>query len=807
MKFLLFVWGSWLLVFPVQAQWQWLNPYPNPYANQVVRFVDANRGFVVQSTGTLLRTDDAGQHWREERRDDNLVSVDFSRDGTGFLLNRAGVLWRSADAGATWVRVSAAPQPAPSAYYGPNPPPLQLTYARVHAISADTVVEVGANATLRRSVNGGRTWTVAQLGPDVRDISSSCFVSGRVGFVGAGGGRIYKTTDGGATWAKRSEVSYEPSAITLLYFLNSRVGFARRGYRDLLRTADGGLTWALYTHSFLEGIVDMHFANERVGLAVGEYGVMYATDSGGLSWTAVGAAATGGLYGGTQWNGVRFTSPTDAYAVGQGRQGTIVRTTDAGRTWQGLSPLVGNVLDVVFPGHGLDGYALTTNGLLKTGDGGDTWAVLPFGGSGNQLACPDARTLLVAGNSAQVHRSDDGGRTWTVAQLKPTLGTPYGVQLLSLCMVDTQTGYVSGDYNGLDQLFARTTDGGRTWQTLTSASAVGLRHLHFVSASVGFAVRYGELYTTRDGGQNWQSVNAPYFRSVADVYFVDAQVGYVIGEEGYVQKTTDGGRTWAATPLNRSRSYGSGHPAHVQFRDREVGCVQDDNGSIFRTTDGGRTWLWERDLGSQAMGYTQGGRALVLGGGGGMLVRNADIAGHVPFEGHVLTPVALTDSSALLAATLRHPACFVDSVGFEYAPAAGPGFVQAQTVAAFPVPWYGGDSVRAAVPRGLRPATAYRMRLRFTHNGARFYSADTVFTTPALVAPEPAAYPNPTTGYVRVVPPQSPPATSIEVYSLQGRHVRHGSGRGIDLTSLPAGLYLLRVSVGNQVYRRRIEKH
>lgn len=244
----------------------------------------------------------------------------------------------------------------------------------------------------------------------------------------------------------------------------------------------------------------------------------------------------------------------------------------------------------------------------------------------------------------------------------------------------------------------------------------------------------------------------------------------------------------------------------MYFRDREVGCVQDDNGSIFRTTDGGRTWLWERNLGSQAMAYTQGGRALVLGGGAGMLVRNANITSQLPFEGHVLTPVALTDSSALLAATLRHPNCLVDSVGFEYTPAVSLDFSKARAVEAYPVPWYGGDSVRAAVPRGLQPATTYRVRLRFKHNGVRFYSADTVFTTPAVVEPELATYPNPTAGYVRVVTPRSPPATSIEVYSLQGAYLRHGSGLGIDLTSLPAGLYLLRVSVGNQVYHRRVEK-
>jgi hypothetical protein len=44
------------------------------------------------------------------------------------------------------------------------------------------------------------------------------------------------------------------------------------------------------------------------------------------------------------------------------------------------------------------------------------------------------------------------------------------------------------------------------------------------------------------------------------------------------------------------------------------------------------------------------------------------------------------------------------------------------------------------------------------------------------------------------------------VFSLQGAQLRHTSGRGVDLTGLPSGLYLLRVQAGEQVYKRRIQK-
>jgi photosystem II stability/assembly factor-like uncharacterized protein len=785
-----------LRIQPAAAQWQWLNPKPNAYPGQTVRFVTPNRGFVLQALGQLLRSDDAGLTWREVARYPDAAALEFSPDGIGYLLTHTGVLWRSADGGLTWARVSRAPQAAPR-YSGYNQPVVPHYYTRLHAISADTVVELTSEGLLRRSVDGGRQWQ--ETATSVSVLSSS-FVSGKVGFMGTWDGKIYKTTDGGTTWTKLSEVTYFPSEITMLHFISPLVGFAHREHSDLLRTSDGGLTWTLVSNR-LEDINEMHFLTPTRGFAVGDYGTIYSTTSAGLSWTAIGLATTSGFISGNSWSSVYFTSLTTGYVTGQSNKGPIMRTTDGGQTWLPLGPLMGDIKALAFPGNGALGYALSTNGLLHTTDSGDNWA-LRSAMSGTVLACPDASTLVVVNGS--VARSVDGGLTWTTATVP---GRYYGTTVVStLSMVNAQVGYAAGS-DGINPVLARTTDGARTWQLVNGSYNQGLRKLAFVSPTTGFAIGYNDLYKTTDSGLTWQPVRLGQYGIPSDVVFVDAQVGYALDEYATLYKTVDGGSTWTPAPLNRTRIYAAGHTLRLHFFDRDNGCVQDDAGSIFRTADGGRSWIWERNLGSQDMAYTHAGQSLVLGGGNGMLVRRSFAPTPWPFRAEVLPPAVLTDSSVVLAGTLTSTDCIVDSARFEFGPASVAGF--ANVAAAYPTLWYGSDSLRAQVPSSLLPATTYRVRLRLVHNGSPYYSAESTFTTPApavVPTPELAAYPNPTSGYLRVVAPGGRGMAHIELFSLQGNRVREATGSGVDLTGLHSGIYILWVHLGEQVYRRRIMK-
>lgn len=781
-----------------QDQWHWLNAPPRPYAGKVVRFVDANHGLVLQDLGLVLRTEDGGATWQEGRRFSDAVTLDCSPQGVGYLLTRPGVLWQTTDAGRTWHRQSGAPQPQPlSGYSSYGPPTLPHSYSRLHAISTDTLLEITQDGLLRRSTNGGRQWQ--EFRSPVTEVLSSSFPSSQVGFLGTWGGRVYKTTDGGATWLKLSEQNYFPSEITMLHFVTPQFGFAHREHSDFLRTTDGGRTWTELPGR-LEDVNDMHFVSPTTGYAVGDYGTIYQTTDAGLSWTA---AATGGLVGGNAWSSVWFTSAATGYVTGSSTQGPILRTTDGGRTWHPLAGRRGSFLALAFPGHGLTGYALSGDGLLKTTDGGDSWAVLARIG-GSMLSCPDVNTIVIAGVGGTVQRSGDGGRTWTTTVIPARYS--FGNNLVALHMATSQIGYVASEDTYVGQVLARTQDGGQSWVVLTGSQVNGLRNFTFPSATTGYATSDQGLYQTRDSGQSWQLLPLQIYGGPSDVDFVDEQVGFTIDEYGTVYKTQDGARTWQQSQINHTQ-YGAGNAKRVQFLDRLTGCIQTDNSDIFRTTDGGRTWIWEYNLGAPTMAYTHQGQFLLLGGAQGMLVRRSLMTRPLPFQARVTPAQQLTDSSVVLRGLLTKLNCIVTANRFEYAPVDTPRDSAFAPVA--PVLWYGGDSLSTSLLTGLRPETTYRVRLRVAHNGVYYYSADTLFTTLARpVLPEPAltAYPNPTTGYVRVVELGRRDIAQIAVFSLRGTLMRETKGRSVDLSDLPAGMYLLRVRVNEREKHYRVFK-
>jgi bacillolysin len=70
-------------------------------------------------------------------------------------------------------------------------------------------------------------------------------------------------------------------------------------------------------------------------------------------------------------------------------------------------------------------------------------------------------------------------------------------------------------------------------------------------------------------------------------------------------------------------------------------------------------------------------------------------------------------------------------------------------------------------------------------------------------------YPNPVQGALTISLPQNAPVASIQVSDLRGvvvRDVRLQADGQVDVSALPAGIYLLRVSDGQQTYHQRFVK-
>ncbi|HEV2130978.1 MAG TPA: hypothetical protein VGR27_07745 [Longimicrobiaceae bacterium] len=179
--------------------------------------------------------------------------------------------------------------------------------------------------------------------------------------------------------------------------------------------------------------------------------------------------------------------------------------------------------------------------------------------------------------------------------------------LRGLSVVSREVAWASGSGG----TFARTTDGGATWQadTVPGASALDFRDVHAVDARTTYLLSAGEgersrIYKTSDGGRSWRlQYTNPHPEGFFDGFaFWDAENGIAYSDpvEGrfLLITTSDGGASWHEIPRE---SLPPALPGEAGFAASGTGIVvQGDHvwfgtgggavARIFRSTDRGRTW-------------------------------------------------------------------------------------------------------------------------------------------------------------------------------------------------------------------------
>src|SRR5882757_4578178 len=185
--------------------------------------------------------------------------------------------------------------------------------------------------------------------------------------------------------------------------------------------------------------------------------------------------------------GLSAVSPSVAWAGGSG--GTVLRTTDGGRTWAQVAPPNTSTLDF----RDIEAFDARHAVAMAAGEG----------------------------DSSRVYRTEDGGKSWRLTQANTAPKGFYDC----MAFFDQRHGLIVGDpIEGRFQILA-TEDGGRSWRILPNAGMPDAQ-----PGEAGFAAS-GECLTT--SGAN------------------DAWFGSGGGAQSRIYHSTDRGRTWheTATPL------------------------------------------------------------------------------------------------------------------------------------------------------------------------------------------------------------------------------------------------------------------
>ena len=193
---------------------------------------------------------------------------------------------------------------------------------------------------------------------------------------------------GGASPAASCASASAPSAganaapaLQSIEFVDQSHGWAA-GAGRIMATSDGGHAWTRQ-YAGTAALRQVDFTDAAHGWAVGQ-GTLMSTADGGATWTTRPEPRLNGQCAAV--SAVHFVSPSLGYAIAGGAGsaggaaagaantgGQLLRTADGGVTWAPVSGAPANAQAVCFGGP-RDGYVGSPGRIWRTTDGGTTWS-------------------------------------------------------------------------------------------------------------------------------------------------------------------------------------------------------------------------------------------------------------------------------------------------------------------------------------------------------------------------------------------------------------------------------------------------
>jgi len=285
-------------------------------------------------------------------------------------------------------------------------------------------------------------------------------------------------------------------------------------------------------------------------------------------------------------------------------RGICLRTSDGGNSWTMVYDTSGRsmMLSVSFVNRSRGWMMGDSSFSLGTTDGGATWSVLPQIGeyfSAFALRFVNDTLGYFSGGAyfygmmegSFIGRSTDGGNTWTEA-----VPYRYWKWLLGLDIFGSGWAWTGGGY---DTLY-RTTNAGGSWEGYAfPAQSRWYNGTAFGDTSDGVAVCLnGYILRTSDGGRSWAQRPSPTTQGLNGAEMPDPQNAWACGAGGNIIASTDGGINWTTQVSGTSVTLHK-----IWFVNERQGWAVGDSGVILHTEDGGRSGVYEEPDSSRLTPY------------------------------------------------------------------------------------------------------------------------------------------------------------------------------------------------------------
>jgi len=279
------------------------------------------------------------------------------------------------------------------------------------ARAGDRVIAVGQRGHVLFSDDAGANWQQAEV-PVSSDLVAVSFPSPSKGWAVGHDGVILHTNTAGATWSRQLDGHRAGALMLEAYPENASAKDPERAaalHDQAKRFAEQGAE-----NPFL----DVWFADEQNGFVVGAFGLILRTTDAGVSWQPWLHAVDNP--GGLHLYAIRAAGP-DVYIVGE--QGLVLRLDRAADRFEKLQlPYQGTLFGVIGDDRSVVVFGLRGS-VLRSVDRGASWQAvstgLQVGMTGGSVGA-DGRFVIVS-QAGHVLASDDAGATFALQPVQQPL--------------------------------------------------------------------------------------------------------------------------------------------------------------------------------------------------------------------------------------------------------------------------------------------------------------------------------------------------------------------------------------------------
>lgn len=128
-----------------------------------------------------------------------------------------------------------------------------------------------------------------------------------------------------------------------------------------------------------------------------------------------------------------------------------------------------------------------------------------------------------------------------------------------------------------------------TWHLISEKNSDQvINKVFFANTKIGWMIGHnGVILQSRDGGYTWNKQNSFTNNQLREIYFIDQNHGWVSGYKNTLLYTSNSGNEWKQIEVDEDTTKIN---TDIFFIDNQIGWLLNNAGNLFQTTNAGNSW-------------------------------------------------------------------------------------------------------------------------------------------------------------------------------------------------------------------------